>query len=341
MRRLPIPFAAAVLLVAASRAPSALASDPPPAAPAAPAPAPAGLMYDPRFREGKPEDVLAKTEPVLLRRDLDAFVDLFEAAYDVALGPAEEQRFRDAVETGWPVWDSTAREAAKRRPAERDAVVTALGAGDAAGATRLLDAFRSEQDARLSAAPTAAYHQPLVQAKRRASEPFSPGKPTVTVAAQDAFEQMALFLLRVARNEDAPITDGQIVALREQTKKAMDATGDAVRRHYARTPRLWRVVRSRWQSADDEVRLRMRWAAVRAFRWIVGLSPTEGPPTTRGDLAAYAAAAQEVAAKGPAFDQAALAFQNPQALFDAAVEALGLSRGEIDKALALDPLVVR
>jgi hypothetical protein len=96
MRRPSTPLAAALLAaLAGALAPAALASDPPcvPApAPAPPAPAPAGLMYEPRFREGKPGDVLADATSPLLRGDLDAFVDLFEAAYDVALSPAGSLR---------------------------------------------------------------------------------------------------------------------------------------------------------------------------------------------------------------------------------------------------------
>jgi hypothetical protein len=337
MRRFLLPLAVTVLVARPARA-----SDPVPAPAPKPEP-PSALMFDPRFREGKPDDALTKDDAPLRRGALDAFLDLFEAGYDLSLTAEEEQAFRDAVETSWPAWDATAKDALRRRAEERAAIAAALRAGDGAGAKRLLDAFVSEQDARLAAAPTAAYHRPLVSARRRKAETFSAGSPPVSVAAQDAFEEMTLFLLRVARNEDAPATEGQRLALRDETRKAVDKTGDVVRRHYARMPRLWLLVKARWDASDDAGKLRMRWAAVRAFRWLLGIpAPIEerSRPET-GDLVAYAAAAKEVAAAKPAFDSFTLAFQNPQALISAAVEGVGMDPGDLEKAFSVDPLTLR
>src|SRR5262245_23248459 len=66
-------------------------------------------MFEPRFREGKPGDVLVKGEPGLLRGSVDAFVDLSEASLDLAWSEKGEQEVRDAVETAFGTWKEEER----------------------------------------------------------------------------------------------------------------------------------------------------------------------------------------------------------------------------------------
>jgi hypothetical protein len=331
MRLLVAPLAVLVLFAGTSSADESPAPVPAPGAPSA-------LMYDPDFREGKPEDALTNDADPLRRGHLDAYVDLFEAGYDLAFSATEEQALRDAMESTWP---------ADRLPAlkwsvQRAAVVASAKKGEVAETKRLLGNFVEAQEARIAAAPAAAQHRPLVQARTRARTVFSPGQPPVSVGAQEAFEELVLFLMGVARNETPAVTDGQRAALREKTKASVDKTGGIVRAHYARMPRFWRQVKARWDTADDAAKLRMRSAAVRAFRWMLGLASSPAPDeTTPRDLTTYAAAAKEIAAAKVAYDAYTIAFQNPQAVIAAAVEGMGLDPADLEKAFSVEPLLLR
>jgi hypothetical protein len=319
------------------------AARPDPVLPAAPD-GPSDLMYDPRFREGGTFDVLAKGAEPLLRTHVDAFVDLFEAAHEVALTAEEERAFRDAVEASFPGWDADAKSRFLHRLIERSAVRAALGQRDAGAAKAALAAFAADVDARIQAAPTAAYHQPLRKAKARRAAVFSPGEPPVAVSAEDAFEDLVHFLVCVARNEDRALTDGQRKAVRAETQRVLDATGPAVRRVYARMHRLWLLVKARWDVALDSEKMRMRWAAIRAFRGFAASAPGAPPPPpvpADGDLAAYAEAAAQVAAAMQPFDAYTSAFQRPQQVLAAALEGLGRDPADLEGAFSIDTLPLR
>ena len=67
-----------------------------------------GLLYAPTFRPGAATDVLVPGRPALTRGDVDAFVDLFEAAFDLSLPLAEEQDLRDRIEVDFEKADNEA-----------------------------------------------------------------------------------------------------------------------------------------------------------------------------------------------------------------------------------------
>ena len=298
-----------------------------------------GLMYDPKFREAGPFDVLVKGEEPLLRTHVDAFVDLVEAAYEVALTADEERGLRDSIETSFPAWDADARARFLHRMIERAVAHRALLSHDASAAKAALSAFASDVDGRIEAAPTAAFHQPLRQAKTRRASVFSPGEPPVTNSAEDAFEDLVHFLVCVARNEDRALTEGQRTTVRAETQRVLDASGPMMRRHYARMHRLWLFVKSRWDAEETPGKMRMRWAAIRAFKTIT--QSGAAPAAMNGDLAAYAKAAAEIAATLAPFDAYVAAFQQPQVVLTAALEGIGRDPSDLEGAFSLDTLTLR
>jgi hypothetical protein len=336
-----LPLAVALAFSAPARA-----GDPPaPPAPPEPVDHPRALMYAPRFREGPPERVLVRSPVPLERAHLDAQVDLVEAAFDLALTPDEEQALRDGIETAWPKASDAARASVLGRPAEKAAILAALRRGDGAGAQRLLATVAADLARGADAAPSAPENAPVVAARRRAATVHSAGDPPVSLADQNALEEVVLFLLRLARNEDALVTEGQRAALRAKTKAALDASGALVRRRHDRANRLWLLLEARWDAAGEDERLRMRWTAVRLFRWLLGLAPSpetsDGAGGAQGGLADYAARAREVAGAKDAFQQVALAFGNPEAVVTAAVSIAGFGKDEVDRAFAVDTLSLR
>ncbi len=315
---------------------------PPPTPPrnSAPAAQGPGLMFDPRFREGSPSDVLVATGSPLLRGTVDAFVDLVEASLDAALPADEEQALRDGVETAWSKLSSDERQWFERCVDRKTRLARATQAGDSAGRADL-GAFSGELGVRVEARPTAAWKSVVRRALADRATPFTTsGTPPVSVAAVSAFEELGAFLICVARNDGEQVTAGQSEAVRARLRSSMDASGALVRGHYARMPRLWLLVKARWDASDAAAKMRMRWAAVKAFRRIAGL-PAFTPVPDEEALVAYARAARETWAQASLFDTYSNAFDNLDLLIGAAVEGLGFEPGDLERAFSADPLTLR
>ena len=137
------------------------------------------------------------------------------------------------------------------------------------------------------------------------------------------------------------MTAGQRQAVRADVKKAVDASGPAVRRHYARVHRLWRLVKARWDAADEAQRLRLRWAAVATVRRLERLSPFVPAHAEDEGLKGYARAAAETAGAMSLFEAYTTAFANPELLLSTAVEGAGLDPKDLEKAFTADVLPVR
>jgi len=324
----------------------------PPSPPAPPVPPPTpprnsspvaqgpGLMFDPRFREGSPSDVLVATGSPLLRGTVDAFVDLVEASVDAALPADEEQALRDGIETAWPRLTADDRQWLERCVDRKTRLARATQAGDSAGRADL-GAFSGELGVRVEARPTAAWKSVVRRALADRATPFTTtGTPPVSIAAASAFEALGSFLVCVARNDGEQVTEGQAQAVRARLRSAMDASGALVRGHYARLPRLWLLVKARWDASDAAAKMRTRWAAVKAFRRIAGLAEFRPLPDEEA-LVAYARAAREVWAQSSLFDLYTNAFANLDLLIGAALEGLGLEPGDLERAFSTDPLTLR
>jgi hypothetical protein len=332
---------AAVALLAASPALADDSKGPPSPAPQPPPQADAGKgrMFDPRFREGAPTDVLVAGTVPLTRGVVDTFVDLVESVHDVALSAAEEQTIRDGLETAWPKLSEDEQRWYDRQVAARDRL-RASGAPDPAATRAFVDAFRAALDARVAKASAGAWESAIRRAIERKSSPFSVmPMPQVSVADLDAFEELVVFLVGVARNSEAAPTEGQRIAVRPSVRRAMDQSGPTVRRHYARMHRLWPLVKARWDASSDEQRLRFRLAVLRLFRRIMKLSVP--PVGTAIDLPGYAASAAEVASTMNAADAYTSAFANPGDVITTTVEGLGMAGNDLEPVFAYDRLWLR
>jgi hypothetical protein len=317
---------------------------PPPAPPAEPSPAPEpgkSRMFDPRFREGRPFDVLAAGTPPLLRGTVDAFVDYVEAAHVLALSAAEEQTIRDGLETAWPRLAEEDRRWFERQVAARDRLRPAPGAAvDTAGEQALLSVFLVTVTARVAKSGPGAWESAIRRAIERRAAPFSAAPPpSVSVADLDAFEELVMFLVSVARNSEVAPTEGQRIAVRPSIRRGMDASSPELRKSYARMHRLWPLVKARWDAATDEDRLKFRWAIVRLFRRIAKLPIPSG--TVVIDLPGYASSAAEVAAAMNAPDAYTSAFANPSDVITTVVEGLGMDPRNLEPVFVYDRLFLR
>jgi hypothetical protein len=309
--------------------------------PAAPAPHADGRLFDPQFREGRPTELLLEGDPPLLRGTLDALIDAVETAEDVALTLAEEQAIRDEVENAWPTMADAERRWFDRVSTERDRMRPALGATvDAAARDAYLKTFVADLAARTGAAKPKAWAAVVRRAAERRAKPFSPEPaPAGDTGAIDAFEELVVFLVSVARNSELTPTEGQRAAVRPSIRETMDASGPAVRRIYARMGRFWGFVRARWDGSDEVARLRLRWSVEKFFRKIAKLPVPQGAVIL--DLPGYATLAAEVAAALNAPDAYTSAFANPGDLVGAVAEGLGLDPKDLEAAFTYDRLFLR
>jgi len=251
-------------------------------------------MYDPTFREGKPSDVLLEGPPPLLRAQLDAFVDLLEAAFALALAPDTEQALRDAFETWYEEAPQTERVDFATLVAPRSALAAAARRGESAVMSKGLEAFRRALDARLSTAPGTLPHRKVrdVLVQRQAT-PW-PGTPPVHAPAAAAWLEMVEFLVSLARNDDFEPTAGQVQVLERELASPLHGQDATTRARLRDIHRTWLRLKADWDRVDVGRRLVLRW---KALDLLVRALPPErrievGKP---GDLEAYARAASTLA----------------------------------------------
>lgn len=280
-------------------------------------------MVEPRFREGRAGDVLVRGEPSLLRGHLDAFVDLTESAFDVALAAAGEQELRDALELAFGGWSAAERSAfldlvtpvTGLREKGRRGEVDALKAG--------LRAFWLALDRRIAAAPREKAHRLLTQALERRQRPVWRGIPAIHGSAADAWLEATLFLSQVGRNEVFEPTEGQRQALEAELDVGLHGQSEALRERLKGFHRQWLLVKARWDEATQAQRLKLRFEAVRA---LARLLPAGRAPdvTAGGDLPAYAQAASRVGQQVTAYDAWSNAARNPEVVLAALAKGLDL-----------------
>lgn len=270
-------------------------------------------MFDPRFREGAPSDALVKGPPRLSRGHLNAFVDLLEAAFDVALTAQAEQALRDALENEFDGGS----------PQDREAFLTLVDAiaplrdqarrDDASAVRAGLRRFRAALDARIRARPAAPAHRQIAAVLERRHEVVVAGEPALKGVPVDAYIEMAEFVAGLARNEPVRLSPGRRSALRDYLAKDLASLKRPVRERLASAHRFWLRAKARWDRAKDARRFLMRWEAVRLAARLKTPAVKVRPGT---DLAAYAREAARVAASMEAYDHATALARNPEALFD-------------------------
>lgn len=276
----------------------------------APGEAAPGLLYEPTFRAGSPSDVLVAGEPALTRGDLDAFVDLFETAFDLALPLDAEQDLRDRMEVDFERAEGEARAAWLALVKDLPAMRAAARAGRDAEVRAGLRAFRRALDARMVAEPRHPVHLLLSLMLERRYVPMWPGKPPVAAGPADAYLEAVEFVVGLGRGEAAPLTVPQRRQLEEQLRRGLFTQSPAVRGELARFHRLWLAAKAAWDEGDDATRFRARWSAVLLMSRLLPASDQmaiEPGPT----LKAYAAAATKVRDAQRDYDALATAARNP------------------------------
>lgn len=302
----------------------------------------AGLLFDPRFREGRAVDVLASGDDPLLRGAIDAFLDLVEAATDTTLPEAEEQALRDGVEAGWKKAPAEDRALIDGSVATRERVRAAVRSGDASSARASIGAFADALATRAAAKPTGGWQAVVRRAGARRLETFTAsGEPVVSLAAVDSLEELLGFCASLARNDGARVTDGQRLAVRsERLRPAIDGADATLRRRAAAMRRFWALVKARWDAADIDTKLRIRWSTTELARAIAKLPAVAAEVKGEG-LPGYARAATQVADALPVFDAYTNFFANFDAVIESFVVGFGMAKTDVDAAFATEPITLR
>lgn len=280
-------------------------------------------MVEPRFREGRPGDVLVKGEPSLLRGHLDAFVDLSEASFDLCFAAPTEQALRDALELSFGGWKAAERSAFLElvtpltglREKGRAGEIDALKAG--------LRAFWIALDRRISAAPREKAHRLLTEALERRQRAVWRGIPAIQGSAADAWLEATLFLSSLGRNEAFEPTAGQRQALETELDVGLHGQSEAVREKLRLVHRTWLLVKARWDDATVPQRLKLRFEAVRLLARLLPAGRTLEVGAS-GDLTVYAREAARVHEALSAYDAWSSAAQNPEAALQALTKGLEL-----------------
>ena len=280
-------------------------------------------MYDPRFREGAPSDALLVGPPRLSRGHLNAYIDMFEAAFDLALPAVVEQNLRDALERSFEEGKPGDREALLATSDTIVALRRQARCCDWSGVRTSLRRFRGDVDKRLAAAPKSEVSRIVVYVLRRRHEVVWLGEPEVKQLAADAYLEMALFLASLGRNEDIVLTKGQKSALQDYLGGELCKQDCCCRTKLAVAHRTWLRIKARWDRGRDSRRLALRWEAVKLLARLIpkagGMKVAVGP-----DAKAYAREASKVAAADRAFDAVTGLARNPKPMLEAFMKGLAL-----------------
>ena len=289
---------------------------------------PAERMFDPRFREGAPSDQIAAGPPRLSRGHLNAFVDLFETAFDLALPAADEQALRDALEEAY----------GEATEAQRDAflalvdVIAPMKARARCCDWRFVNAnlrrFRAEIDKRVRAAPKQPVNAVMLSVLRRRHEVVWPGDPALKALAVESYLEMVLFVAGLGRNEAIELSPGRRTALIDYLGKDLRTCPHATRTCLVEAHKTWLRSKARWDRGRDARRLAMRWEAVGLLARLAprpgGLEIRGGPGSREADHTDYAREASKVQAADARFDAVTALARNPQALLESLCRGLGL-----------------
>lgn len=279
-------------------------------------------MFDPSFREGTPSDVLLDGPPPLLRAQLDAFVDLTEAAFALALAPEVEQGLRDALETWYDEAKEDERIAFATLVAPRSALAAAARRGDAVALSEGLQVFRRALDARLAAAPDTEPNRRVRDLLvHRQATPW-PGTPPVSAPAAGSWLELVEFLTSLARNDDFEPTLGQVQVLERKLASPLHTESAATRTRLRDLHHTWLRLKATWDEADVGRRLVLRWKAIDLL--VRALPPERriavGEP---GDLEAYARAAATLARTQSGYEAWTGLSHNPEAVLEVVDAWLG------------------
>jgi hypothetical protein len=280
-------------------------------------------MFDPRFREGAPSDAIYVGPPRLSRGHLNAYVDMFEAAFDLALPAKVEQNLRDALEKSFEAGLPGEREALLATSDTIVALRRQARCCNWSGVRASLRQFRADVDKRLRGKPKSEVSRIIAYALHRRHEVVWLGEPEVKQLSADAYLEMALFLASLGRNEAIVLTPGQASALQDYLGGELCKLDCCCRKRLAAAHRIWLRIKARWDRGRDSRRLALRWEAVRLLARLVpktgGMKICVGP-----DAKAYAREASKVAAADRAFDAVTGLARNPKPMMEAFMKGLAL-----------------
>lgn len=289
-------------------------------------------MYDPTFRQGRASDRLHAGPPPLLRAQLDAYVDLLEASFDVALTRGQEIALRDALEVEYETLDAQGRRDLANLVAPLASVRARARAGEVEAVPAALGAFRRAVDARLTASPDTQVQRLVRQALARPLEVVWAGNPPVTAPAADAWIELVAFLTSVGRNEASRPTDGQRAVVRRGLQPALVHVPGPVRARLRTVHRTWLRLKAAWDAADVTRRTRLRWEAMGL---LAHLLPQERRITveTSGDLETYARASALLRPAWPGYESWSNAATHPKEVFEVLDAWLGPTEPANDHVL--------
>jgi hypothetical protein len=292
----------------------------------------AGWMFEPVFRTPRAGDVLHDGPPPLLRAQLDAFVDLLEAAFDLSVPASHEQRLRDALEVAYGRGNALSREGFAGLVAPLASLRQRARAGDRAGVEDGLSRFRRALDHAIAAEPQARAHVLVTEILKERQRTAWPGSPPVNGAAAGAWLEIAEFLASLGRNQDVVLTAGQRAELERDLSALLHGRDERVRRRVHEAHRLWSRVKAEWDAADTGRRTALRWAAVGLLG---GLLPEERRIEVHsdGDLRAYARVAASLAGRETPFDAWANVAANPPLVLETLDPWLGPAPEGEDESL--------
>jgi hypothetical protein len=280
---------------------------------------------DPRFRQGAPSDQLIAGPPHLSRGHLNAFVDLFEAAFDVYLPADIEAALRSALEKSFGKADRGARETFLDLVDNIVEIRRCARCCKNRGVRGCLRAFRRSVDKRLIATPKDPANRILLHVLERRHTIVWLGVPEVKGLAADAYLETVLFVASLGRNEPLKLSPGQQSALRDYLDRDLRRLPERVRDRLALSHRQWLLAKARWDRGRKDRRLAMRWEAVRLMARLV--PKTGGHTVGEGaSLKAYGVEAERVRAADRGFDAITALARNPELLQQALDRGLELNR---------------
>ncbi len=283
-------------------------------------------LFDPRFREGAPSDKLAGGPPQLSRGHLNAFVDLFEASFDVALPAETERLLRKELRDDFVRADAAGRQAFLDLVENIVEIRRCARCCNNRGVRTCLRAFRRAVDKRLQAERERPAHRILRHVLERRHTVVWLGVPEVKDLAAQAYLETELFVASLGRDEALRLSPGQVSALKDYLDRDLRGLPERVRDRLALSHRQWLLSKARWDRGRDSRRLAMRWQAVRLMARLV--PKTGGHSVGEGrELADYRKEAARLRKADRGFDAVTALARNPELLQQALDEGLELQRG--------------
>ncbi len=217
--------------------------------------------FDPRFRLGPADEVLVKGPPPLRRADVDAFVDLLQASFDLRVPADKERALRDALETDFGKADPAARARLLALTEPIDDLCAAAAKRDLGTTERGLETFRRALDAFLAETPDAPSSRLVGEVLRARGRAAWDGEPPIHAPAADAWLDLVELVVSLGRNEDVEPTPGQRSVVREELGAAFHGLDPKVRTRLLHAHRTLVRLEAHWDAADEARRLVLRMDA--------------------------------------------------------------------------------